>query len=206
MATKRNKKLSSKQIESYLQDLDDFDEPKIQLEQYATPPHIAAQMLSTIDQTFDDIEDKLVADLGCGTGRLSIGSVLCGAEMVLGFDIDLKALESGVSNVRDIFGESDDESQEVKCGAEGAIVCSRGCERINFVQADVTSEDWDNFWSSMNKRFDTVIMNPPFGTKQAQGIDMLFLRRAIDLAEHTVYSLHKTSTREVSCLIILFQI
>jgi predicted RNA methylase len=45
--------------------------------------------------------------------------------------------------------------------------------------------------------FDTVIMNPPFGTKNNAGIDMLFLRRAIELATGAVYSLHKSSTREV---------
>ena len=33
------------------------------------------------------------------------------------------------------------------------------------------------------------------GTRVA-GIDMVFLKTAIDLASHTVYSLHKSSTRE----------
>lgn len=54
---------------------------------------------------------------------------------------------------------------------------------------------------------DVVIMNPPFGTK-IKGIDMVFLQKAIQvhilaivlmwkLSNHTVYSLHKTSTRAV---------
>lgn len=43
--------------------------------------------------------------------------------------------------------------------------------------------------------FDTVIMNPPFGTKKNSGIDMKFLEIALKLAKKTVYSLHKTSTR-----------
>lgn len=38
-------------------------------------------------------------------------------------------------------------------------------------------------------------MNPPFGTKHNAGIDMKFLDVAIKLASNTVYSLHKTSTR-----------
>jgi predicted RNA methylase len=41
---------------------------------------------------------------------------------------------------------------------------------------------------------DTVIMNPPFGTKQ-KGADMEFLRAACSLARTSVYSLHKSSTR-----------
>lgn len=45
------------------------------------------------------------------------------------------------------------------------------------------------------KQFDTVIMNPPFGTKR-HGIDMEFLQMALHLANTTVYSLHKTSTRK----------
>ena len=39
-------------------------------------------------------------------------------------------------------------------------------------------------------------MNPPFGTKKNAGIDMKFLKVGISLAKSTVYSLHKTSTRE----------
>lgn len=37
------------------------------------------------------------------------------------------------------------------------------------------------------------------------GIDMLFVRTALDLTENAVYSLHKTSTREVrnTCIIFL---
>jgi len=41
---------------------------------------------------------------------------------------------------------------------------------------------------------DTVVMNPPFGTRQ-KGADMGFLRAALSIAKTAVYSLHKTSTR-----------
>lgn len=43
---------------------------------------------------------------------------------------------------------------------------------------------------------DTVITNPPFGTKHNAGIDMQFLRVATRLARRAVYSFHKTTTRE----------
>ena len=42
---------------------------------------------------------------------------------------------------------------------------------------------------------DTVITNPPFGTKHNEGIDVQFLKVAVRLARKTVYSFHKTSTR-----------
>ena len=55
-------------------------------------------MLQTIHETFDDIEDKHVADLGCGCGVLSIGSVMLGAGVVTGFDIDQDALHQFLAN------------------------------------------------------------------------------------------------------------
>jgi predicted RNA methylase len=42
---------------------------------------------------------------------------------------------------------------------------------------------------------DTVLTNPPFGTKQNAGMDVQFLRTACRLARRAVYSFHKTSTR-----------
>lgn len=44
---------------------------------------------------------------------------------------------------------------------------------------------------------DTVMTNPPFGTKPGNaGIDVTFLRTAIRLARLSVYSFHKSSTRD----------
>merc|ERR1712045_32623 len=41
---------------------------------------------------------------------------------------------------------------------------------------------------------DTVLTNPPFGTKHNAGIDVSFLKTAIRLATKAVYSFHKSST------------
>lgn len=41
--------------------------------------------------------------------------------------------------------------------------------------------------------FDTIIMNPPFGTRKPHA-DLYFVEDAIDMA-HVVYSIHKSSTR-----------
>jgi len=46
-----------------------------------------------------------------------------------------------------------------------------------------------------SKIVDTVITNPPFGTKNNEGVDVQFLKTAIRLARRAVYSFHKTSTR-----------
>jgi len=157
-----------KQLEQNLQQVEGFEEPKILLEQYATRPHIAACMLHTISDTFGDLEDKLIADLGCGCGVLSIGSVMLGAGAVIGFDLDSDALDQFSQNIEDF---------EI--------------DNIDIINANINSigDEWNN-------KFDTVIMNPPFGTKHNKGLDMIFLQRAIRMASTAVYSLHKTSTRE----------
>ncbi len=44
-------------------------------------------MLHTIQSRYGDIEDHLVADLGCGCGVLSIGSAMLGCGYVTDLDI-----------------------------------------------------------------------------------------------------------------------
>uniref|UniRef100_A0ABZ3NNJ6 Methyltransferase-like protein 5 n=1 Tax=Rattus norvegicus TaxID=10116 RepID=A0ABZ3NNJ6_RAT len=162
------KKLKLKELESRLQEVDGFEKPKLLLEQYPTRPHIAACMLYTIHNTYDDIESKAVADLGCGCGVLSIGAAMLGAGLCVGFDIDEDALE--------IFNKNVEEFE---------------LTNVDMIQCDVYSLS-----SRMSKLFDTVIMNPPFGTKNNKGTDMAFLKTALGMARTAVYSLHKSSTRE----------
>lgn len=48
--------------------------------------------------------------------------------------------------------------------------------------------------SQFNKKVDTVIQNPPFGTK-TRHIDKIFLKKAMQISDK-IYSLHKTSTKD----------
>lgn len=138
-----------KELESYLQQVDVFEKPKVELEQYPTTPHIASHMLYTIDKTFRDIEGKFVADLGCGCGVLSVGTAMLGSALTVGFDIDSDALSIAASNC-----------SEIEIGG------------IEFIQDDVVKIVDNCRW---NNAFDTVIMNPPFGTKNNKGIDIYLL-------------------------------
>nr|ACO15614.1 Methyltransferase-like protein 5 [Caligus clemensi] len=160
-----------KQLESLLQEVQDFQHPKILLEQYPTPPHIASRLLYTAQQSYEDIQGSIVADLGSGTGMLSIGASLLGASLVNGFEIDPSAISIALDNVKEI-------------GLQ---------EPLDFIQMDAL-----RLLESTPRRgiFDTVLMNPPFGTKRNKGTDMLFLKTGLALASTAVYSLHKTSTRE----------
>ncbi len=72
--------------------------PRAYLEQYTVTPEIAAQMLYMAAYAHDHIVDKSVVDLGCGTGRLAIGSALLGAKEVVGVDIDRQATATALKN------------------------------------------------------------------------------------------------------------
>ena len=76
-----------------------FERPFSKLEQYVTPPRLAAKLLY-LAYMKGDIEGKKVVDLGCGTGILAIGSALLGG-VTTGVDVDNQALEVARINARE---------------------------------------------------------------------------------------------------------
>lgn len=150
------------ELEERLGRLKPHPSPTPRLEQYTTPANIAAEMLFTAAYVYDDVRDKLVADLGCGTGRLGIGAIMLGSSGLVGVDIDPITISVAVENARD-------------AGVE---------ERCHWIVGEI---------SSIRGTFDTVIMNPPFGTRNRH-LDVIFLSEAMRLAGF-IYSLHKSSTR-----------
>ncbi|XP_022755015.1 methyltransferase-like protein 5 isoform X5 [Durio zibethinus] len=155
-----------KQLECLLGHLQQFSNPKVELEQYPTGPHIASRLLYTAENSFDDISNKVVADFGCGCGTLGAAAALLGAEQVIGIDIDSQSLGIASMNAENL--ELD----------------------IDFVQCDISNLGW------RGQIVDTVVMNPPFGTRK-KGADIDFLFVALKVASEAVYSLHKTSTRDL---------
>lgn len=89
--------MKQRKLEILLEKVAGFDSPDVTLEQYATPAVLAAEVLHFAYMK-GDIADNVVYDLGCGTGILSIGAKLLGAESVVGFDSDEKALEIARKN------------------------------------------------------------------------------------------------------------
>jgi rRNA N6-adenosine-methyltransferase METTL5 len=174
-----------KQLESHLSEVDIFETPKIRLEQYPTSAHIASRMLYTAKHSYDDIGSATVVDLGTGTGMLGIAAAIMGAGHVIGIDIDQDALEIAKRNIRGIlFGEDSDGD-----GDEGI---DETVPSIDLLHMDVTTIPTI---TALHKSADTVLLNPPFGTKGNKGIDMEFLRAAFHVSRGAVYSLHKSSTR-----------
>ncbi|HEV2317390.1 MAG TPA: METTL5 family protein [Thermoplasmata archaeon] len=75
-----------------LSGLETFDRPDPKLEQVATPPEAAAELLNLALQR-GDLEGRSVADLGAGTGLLGIGAKLLGAREVVAIEVDPDAVE-----------------------------------------------------------------------------------------------------------------
>ncbi|KAJ1964397.1 Methyltransferase-like protein 5 [Dipsacomyces acuminosporus] len=169
-----------KQLEGYLGDVAAFREPKVQFEQYPTTAHLASRIVYTAESSYGDIESKAIADLGCGCGMLSIASAIMGASTVLGIDIDADALQIAQANIEEFeIGECVD--------LVHASLCKETPSGLVLDEA---------FVAEMRNKFDTAILNPPFGTKPGnKGIDVLFLQAACSMARTAVYSLHKSSTR-----------
>ncbi|GAA97309.1 uncharacterized protein L969DRAFT_17219 [Mixia osmundae IAM 14324] len=164
-----------KDLESALQPLKVFESPKVMLEQYPTSAHLAARMLYNAHTAHDDIQDRSVLDLGCGCGVLGIGAALLEAAHVIGLDVDDDALRVARDNL---------EMLEL----EGQVDLMRA--RLSDSD-DIKTLDL----SRLANAFDTVILNPPFGTK-TKGIDIVFLSAACKIATRAVHTLHKTSTRD----------
>lgn len=85
-------------LELFLSRIKPHPSPNARLEQYTTSESAAATLLYLAAYRYGDIADKKVLDLGCGTGRLALGSILLGAESVVGVDIDRLAVKLASEN------------------------------------------------------------------------------------------------------------
>ncbi|KAL3068336.1 hypothetical protein niasHT_030627 [Heterodera trifolii] len=163
-------KVRPKRFKSLLQEIDDFNNPRIELEQYITPLDISVALLQHVNDLIG-LDECAVADLGCGTGMLLLGSTLLGAKFAVGVDCCQNALSVAKSNID-------------KFELEGSTTTS-------LVLADVTK-----FIPFIGK-FDVVLTNPPFGTKNNQGTDVAFVLAGLRMLRPggKLFSLHKSSTR-----------
>jgi putative methylase len=95
--------MKQRKLEILLEEIEGFPDPELELEQYQTPPPLAAEILHFAYMQ-GDLDDS-VQDLGCGTGILAIGAKLLGAGKVVGYDTDPKALEVARVNARKLEAE-----------------------------------------------------------------------------------------------------
>lgn len=111
-----------KQLEMAIQSIPPHPNPKVELEQYSTPAIISADLLWNA-YSLGDIENSEIIDLGCGTGILSIGSLLLGAKKVTGVDIDEESLAIARLN-------SENLNIEFVCCDISDFNCFDGCDVV----------------------------------------------------------------------------
>ena len=96
--TAQKRLVRKRDLERALSEIEAHPLPNAYLEQYTTPSKVAAETLYLAAYVNDDIIDKTVMDLGCGTGRLAIGAALLGAREVFGVDVDRIAVRVAQKN------------------------------------------------------------------------------------------------------------
>ena len=154
-------------LETQLAVVAGFDNPRVSLEQYPTPPDLAAHVIHVADLN-GDVEGRTVVDLGMGTGMLALGAALRGPARVIGVELDRDAVETARDN-------------RIRVGTKTPI---------HWVQADATRAPL------CLEEPTTVVMNPPFGAQHGnEHADRAFLATAADLADVS-YSIHNEGSRE----------
>lgn len=166
--------MKKKDLEIILQKLPPHPSPVVKLEQYPTPANIAADILFTAFLE-EDIAEKVVMDLGCGTGIFAIGAKLLSAEQVVAVDVDGTALA---------------------VAEDYANLLSLD---IKFIEQEISAFDPKPITAG---QVDTIIQNPPFGAqKSVRGADRVFIEKALAWGK-IVYSLHLSKTEEFVELLV----
>ena len=94
-----------------------FEDPRLALEQYPTPPDLAAHVVHLAD-LHDDVDGRTVLDLGTGTGMLALAAALRGPARVLGVELDRAALTTATANERRVAASASSKVVQV----EGAVL------------------------------------------------------------------------------------
>lgn len=124
--------VSKKELAIALSELSHFEEANVSLEQYPTDGNLAAELLW--DAYLKElITEKIVIDLGAGTGILAIGAALLGAKEVIAIEKDPAAVAIMKRNMT-IF---------------------EGTENITLIEGDVRSLDRQGDLLIMNPPFGT---------------------------------------------------
>jgi len=153
------------ELERRLEKVAGFSRPSARREQYQTPAPLAARLLYHAALK-GDIGNQRVADLGCGTGILSIGAALLGAREVVAVDADQAALATARDNA-------------TRAGVD-----------ISFLFGRIG----DPAVLSTIGPCDTVVMNPPFGAQNVHA-DRPFIDAALEISPR-IYGIFNAGSRQ----------
>ena len=213
-----------KQLESLLQDVEPFRTPNQELEQYPTGAHLAARCIAAAHENGDIEDRFVVdLGVGGGVltiGSLLMGA----REVVgVDLDPNALALTRDNCDCFDpplkpelVSATVPDDILRLRRAVTDDDIKKMDDEDMRRAEESSSSDEEDDVEQEKDEgdekeeakdqkshphppltrplRVDTVVMNPPFGTR-VRGADMGFLRAGLTIARNAVYSLHKTSTR-----------
>jgi putative methylase len=143
---------SKKDLEVELSKLKTFQEPSLELEQYATPDIIAGDWVWQMALK-GEVAGKIILDAASGPGILGIALLLMGARKIYFIDKDESAIKLCIDNYNKV-------KEEYEIG------------EAEFIINDITLFD---------EEVDIVVQNPPFGTK-TEHADKKFLEKAFSVS------------------------
>ncbi|MCU4742171.1 METTL5 family protein [Natronoglomus mannanivorans] len=175
-----------------LEAVTDFDDPSPALEQYLTPPEIAAHIVHLAGLQ-NDLTDGTVVDLGTGTGMLAIGAAMSDADRVIGIDVDRSALEVARENESRVFGleggSGRSSSSSSSVSSPPSSSSSSADSPIDWLHADVNRHP-------LSCPDATVLSNPPFGAQRGnRHADRAFLETAREIGRVS-YTIHNEGSQE----------
>ena len=88
-----------KKYKSYLSQVDDFERPKIALEQYCTPSDTTCELFEILEFDHKAISGKVFGDFCCGTCMYTIAAAYFEPVKLVAFDIDPDALAIARENI-----------------------------------------------------------------------------------------------------------
>ncbi|WP_456375211.1 METTL5 family protein [Methanocaldococcus sp.] len=162
--------IKKKHLEMILDSLKRHPNPKVDLEQYTIDGKLASDILFF---AMNDFYNNVVIDLGCGTGRLAIGSKILGAKRVIGVDIDKESIKIAEENAKNLNVDVDFYCMDIR---------------------DLNKKFLKNVLNDDYNLKKVVIQNPPFGA-QKKYADRIFLDKALEIGD-VIYTIHNYPTKD----------
>lgn len=171
--------IKKKNLISIVQSMEGFSAPNVKLEQYITDAVSTVDFLFYIGVDNKDLFGNIVLDLGAGTGRLGLTSLLMGAKFVV-------ALEKDPAAIQILKKNADALELTSHLSIIQKDIAKIGNEEKQFLQ--------DQLLELRGKNTKIIcIMNPPFGV-QVRNADRPFLQLAMELCD-IIYSIHLSNPK-----------
>ena len=108
--------------------------------------------------------------------------------------------ESFISSTFSVSETTKNACMMEELGTDDEIIPSTTGPLVELFIGDILDESFLKSTLASKGNISTVLMNPPFGTKNNAGIDVAFVKAGLSLARsnplRAIYSMHKSSTRE----------